>query len=231
MSVSDEKPRGTTLYAAIAAIVLSVLCEIIPSLAHGADAAMLHSQPSPATISPAIRRKLVEKTPLLFVPNQGQLPSDVLYATHTGSLSVDLGRSSVVFYVPKAEPSDGKELSIHPSETQAVHDALRFPGKSVPVHVQQERIEFLGANPNVALEPEDVQAARVNYFLGNDPSRWVHGLKTYAQLRYKNLYPGIDLVFYGKNGKLEYDFVVAPGADPSQIRFRFTGRITGMSGR
>jgi hypothetical protein len=219
MSVLDEKPRGTTLPVAMAAMVLSVVCGLYPGLAR---AAASHSEPLPAT-SPALRRNLVEKTPLLFVPNQGQLPSEVLYATHTGSLSVDLGRSSIVLYVPLAAPSHGQEVSTRPSEEPAAQKVSRSLRKIVAPRVEQERIEFLGANPNVALEPEDMQVARVNYFLGNQPSRWVHGLKTYAQLRYKNLYPGIDLVFYGKNGKLEYDFVVAPGADPSQIRLRFTG--------
>jgi hypothetical protein len=59
----------------------------------------------------------------------------------------------------------------------------------------------------------------VNYFLGNDASKW----RTYARVQYRDVYPGIGLVYYGNQKKLEYDFAVAPGADPSQIRLRFAG--------
>ena len=70
-----------------------------------------------------------------------------------------------------------------------------------------------------ALEP---QVERVNYFIGNRPDKWIRDVPTFGKVRYPQVYPGIDVVYYG-NGGTEHDFVVAPGADPAAIRLRFTG--------
>ena len=84
------------------------------------------------------------------------------------------------------------------------------------------RIELAGAS---APQPEGVEAlpGRANYFLGSDPSRWRTGVPTYARVRYANVYPGVDLVYYGNQRQLEHDFIVAPGGDPGRIRLRFKG--------
>ncbi|MCC6537970.1 MAG: SBBP repeat-containing protein [Bryobacterales bacterium] len=71
---------------------------------------------------------------------------------------------------------------------------------------------------------EEPRAGRVNYFVGNDASRWVRDVPTFGRVRYRGVYPGIDLVYYGTDaGRLEHDFVVAPGADPRLIKMRFAG--------
>ncbi|NUQ00248.1 MAG: SBBP repeat-containing protein [Armatimonadetes bacterium] len=64
---------------------------------------------------------------------------------------------------------------------------------------------------------------KINYFIGNDPSRWRRGIPTYEEVTYPAVYPGIDLVYYGRQGQLEYDFRVAPKADPQRIALRFEG--------
>ena len=56
-----------------------------------------------------------------------------------------------------------------------------------------------------------------NYFIGNDPKKWRTNVPNYAKVKYKNIYPGVDLVCYGNHRQLEYDFIVRPGADPRQI--------------
>jgi len=63
----------------------------------------------------------------------------------------------------------------------------------------------------------------VNYFIGNDQSKWRRNVPTYRRVYLKDIYPGIDLVYYGKQRQLEYDLVVAPGADPKLIRFTVEG--------
>ena len=63
----------------------------------------------------------------------------------------------------------------------------------------------------------------VNYFIGNNPAKWHTNIETFGKVRYSELYPGIDLVYYGNPRQLEHDFVVEPGADPSTIRWRFDG--------
>ena len=71
-------------------------------------------------------------------------------------------------------------------------------------------------------EPLDETGTRINYFVGQQTS-WKTGLTTYARVRYREVYPGIDLVFYGRDGALEYDFVLQPGANSRLIRWRING--------
>ena len=70
---------------------------------------------------------------------------------------------------------------------------------------------------------EDRLGAVSNYFIGNDPKKWRENIANYGRVRYRDVYPGIDLVYYGNNGKLEYDFIVKPGADPNGIRLALSG--------
>jgi hypothetical protein len=83
------------------------------------------------------------------------------------------------------------------------------------------RMRLTGA----AVEPEadDLLQGRSNYLTGADPSKWIRGVPHFRQIQYKQLYPGISLAFYGNGNLLEHDFQVEPGADPSQISFRFDG--------
>ena len=71
---------------------------------------------------------------------------------------------------------------------------------------------------------EQLLPGRINYFLGNDPEEWKTDLPTYAKVRYPHVYPGIDLVYYGNQRQLEYDFIVAPGANAAVIQMRFDGK-------
>ncbi|MCC7493989.1 MAG: right-handed parallel beta-helix repeat-containing protein [Fimbriimonadaceae bacterium] len=81
-----------------------------------------------------------------------------------------------------------------------------------------------GANPAARVTASDPLAGRSNYFLGNDPRRWRTAVRHYEKVRVAAVYPGIDLVVYGTaDGRVEHDFVVAPGADPSQIAFDVGG--------
>jgi hypothetical protein len=82
---------------------------------------------------------------------------------------------------------------------------------------------WLGANPNPVVTGEQPLPGTVNYFLGNDPAQWHTNIPTFQQVRYHNVYPGVDQVYYGNQGQLEYDFVVAPGANPAAIQLGFTG--------
>ena len=80
-----------------------------------------------------------------------------------------------------------------------------------------------GASENVAVVGTDQLPGKSNYFIGNDPKKWHRDVPQFARVRYQNVYPGIDLVYYGNQGRLEYDFEVAPGVDPKQVNLRFRG--------
>ena len=86
------------------------------------------------------------------------------------------------------------------------------------------RIRFRGANPRAAAEGLGKQAGRVNYFLGADASRWRRGVPAFTRVRYREIYPGVDLDYYGSGSELEYDLIVAPGADPERILLDVEGR-------
>ncbi|HKE21588.1 MAG TPA: SBBP repeat-containing protein [Bryobacteraceae bacterium] len=77
------------------------------------------------------------------------------------------------------------------------------------------------ANPSARIAGEAQQPSVSNYIVGNDPAAWHTAVPNYGSVRYTGVYPGIDLVYYGKEGNLEYDWIVSPGADPKQIRITF----------
>ena len=82
------------------------------------------------------------------------------------------------------------------------------------------QLRLLNANPAASVTGGDELPGKVNYLIGNDPRQWHTDLPTYSKVRYRDVYPGIDLVYYGnQSGQLEYDFVVAPGADPAPLRW------------
>jgi hypothetical protein len=85
------------------------------------------------------------------------------------------------------------------------------------------RMKLFGANLGARVEGEGQEVSISNYFVGNDPSKWRTSVPNYGRARYRGLYPGIDLVYYGHHGSLEYDWVVSPGADPKAIRLTFDG--------
>ncbi len=86
------------------------------------------------------------------------------------------------------------------------------------------RMKLVGASANAAVTGAEELPGKSNYFIGNDPAKWRTNVPNYAKVRYQNVYPGVDLVYYGsQGGQLEYDFVVAPGADPHAIGLSFQG--------
>ncbi len=98
---------------------------------------------------------------------------------------------------------------------------LALPGSSRRGNGLQ--INFLRGRAKAEVVGEDVLESGVNYFLGNVSARWIGNLPTFGRIRYRHIYPGTDLVFYGNGTSLEHCFVVAPGGDPAQIRFAIDG--------
>src|SRR5215510_3103922 len=81
----------------------------------------------------------------------------------------------------------------------------------------------LHGSSNAQIAGEEIIPGTTNYLRGNDPSLWKTNIPCFSRLRYLGIYAGIDLVFYGRAGELEHDFVVAPGADPAQINLELKG--------
>jgi uncharacterized protein (TIGR03437 family) len=161
-------------------------------------------QAAPAANRP--QAKLLS-VPLSFEPNQGQTDSAVQFLSRGTGYTLFLTPGKVVLNLERQQPVPAAAKG-HTPQAASV-DTLR--------------ISLIGANPManaVGLAP---QPGVVSYFIGNDPKNWRSGIPTYSKVEYRQVYPGVDLVFYGNQRQLEYDFVVAPGADPSRIAWRIDG--------
>ncbi len=96
-----------------------------------------------------------------------------------------------------------------------LHDSLAAPATA--------QMRFAGANPGAKVQGEGELPGKINFFIGNDSSQWQTGLPTFARVQITEIYPGINLVFHGNQQQLEYDFALAPDADPNAIRIHFDG--------
>ncbi len=85
------------------------------------------------------------------------------------------------------------------------------------------RMRLAGADESAPFDGKDELAGKSNYFIGNNPAAWHRDVPRFARVRYQHVYPGIDLQYYGNQGRLEYDFEIAPGADPRRISLKFEG--------
>jgi len=90
-------------------------------------------------------------------------------------------------------------------------------------------MKLVGANPHAKVSGLEELPGKSNYFIGNDPKKWRTNVSNYAKVKYSDVYPGVDLVYYGNQGKLEYDFVVRPGADPRQIALQLVAPASSRS--
>ncbi len=151
--------------------------------------------------------------PLYFEPNQGQFSFD---ASDSRAEFVNRGSGYNLFL-----GADGAILSFA-NRNQRKDKSVR-PGSSTAPQLEFLQMKLAGANPNALMNAAEPLPGKSNYFIGNDPAKWRHGIPHFARVRYQDVYPGINLVFYGKQGQLEYDFQVAPGTDPSLAQLEFNG--------
>lgn len=158
-------------------------------------------------------RSVFAGLPLMFEPNQGQGnldPADprVKFVARGSGYSLFLGE-------------EGAILNLRSQARK--NNASKRMAKPVLARVDSLRMKLAGSNPNAGLTATDLLPSTSNYLLGNDPAKWRRGVPQFSHVRYDNVYPGINLIFYGRQGQLEYDFQVAPGSDPSQAELEFDG--------
>lgn len=142
--------------------------------------------------------------PASFEANHGQTDPQVRYLAH--------GKGFTMFLTPGEAV-----LSLAQPTAQAGGGAAPTTRSSVV------RMKFLGANADPRISGVGELPGKANYFSGADPASWRTNVPTYGKVRYDGVYPGIDLVYYGTKAEFEYDFVVAPGADPNQISIALEG--------
>ncbi|MFT3746156.1 MAG: SBBP repeat-containing protein [Pyrinomonadaceae bacterium] len=118
--------------------------------------------------------------------------------------------------------SQGNGYNFLLTPTEAVLSLERPRSKSNP-RSTVFRTKFVGADPAAKMIGIEELPGRNNYFIGNDADKWRTDVPTFGKVKYEKIYPGIDLVYYGNQRQLEYDLLVAPGADPSAIKLSITG--------
>src|SRR5579864_229133 len=163
-----------------------------------ASTGYLHShharvQDLPNKASPATLLNTYGKLPLVFEANQGQSDGSVKFLTRGNGYSLFLTTGGPVLAL--GDKTGQGMLYLH----------------------------LVGANADAQVVGLDELPGKVSYFVGNDARMWRSGIPTYAQVMYRNVYPGVNLVFYGNQEHLEYDFVLTPGANPNIIQLNFEG--------
>jgi uncharacterized repeat protein (TIGR01451 family) len=149
--------------------------------------------------------------PMRFEPNVGQAPSEVRYVARGTGYALFLTDSEAVLSLARDDADRPDKPGLLDAEPEAA-----APQRAL-------RLRWSGARAGARAAGVDELPSRSNYFVGADPAKWRAGVANFARVRYEGVYEGVDAVFYGDQGRLEYDFVVAPGADPDQIRVRFEG--------
>src|SRR6185437_13831219 len=148
----------------------------------------------PATNSVAPLKGL----PVSFEQNQGQVDSQVRFLAHAGQGTMYFTPAEAVLALPSRDSQN-------------------------KIHISALRLKWVGANANPQIVAEQPLPGKINYLIGRDPAHWHTGIPTFARVRYRGIYPGVDAAFYGKEGEIEYDLVLSPGADPANISLGLEG--------
>ena len=191
-----------------------------------AAASLPASTPTASTPSADLRgrvRASLSALPLGFEANQGETDPQVKYMARGDGYTLFLTQNEAVFAVDSFSPADGSASSINLNSTNgsslhARHHQSHAEEKSAAIHMQ-----FLGANSHPLVVAANALPGTINYYFGNDPSKWQQGVQQYSAVTYREVYPGVNLLFHGKQRQAEFDFIVSPGASPSPIEVGFTG--------
>jgi hypothetical protein len=145
---------------------------------------------------------------IFFESNHGQADSQVLYLSRSSRYTLFLTRAGATIVLP----------SLRKKEPATATRQVRY-----------FRLRFRNANPQAELTGIEALPGTSNYFSGPDPKLWQTRVSQFAKVRYSNLYPGIDVIFYFRDGQLEYDVVALPGADPTAVSLQAEGANTSLT--
>ncbi len=148
------------------------------------------------------------KLPLSFAANLGQADSRARFIASGGSYRLFLTANEAVLGLKPATHAASKENA---------------DGRDSADVGQILRLRLSGANRQAMIEALDELPGKLNYFIGKNPSQWRTNIPTYSQVKYRNAYPGIDVLYHGNQQQLEYDFLIAPGSSPRRIKLTFAG--------
>ena len=237
MSIISRPVRnpGSVVAKTIRLLVAGLLClplgcmtqvrEPLPARGGAKTAQPAQVQSTADQLAPAtgVKRNKVaqalKRQPLLFEQNLGQTDPDVLFLARGRGYQLFLTASEAVLTLQAVHPSR-RDVHAQAPTGDAAHK-FRPSAKMSPPAVL--RVAMVGAQKPRSVVGVDASAGHVNYLHGRDQSAWRSGVPTFARVEYKDVYPGIDLVYHSAQQQLEFDFVVAAGADPGRLRLAFKG--------
>ena len=207
-------------------IPLSLAVSVVLLLLHALHSAAYAQSPRTRIIAPVraaethASAKLAGsygKLPLSFEANQGQTDPHVRFLSRGNGYSLFLTAKEAVLalHKPAMDPEAGNHGDRLPGHS-GISGERSFKTDVV-------RMQLAGARSDALVTGKNKLPGVANYFIGNDQQKWQTSMPTYGQVEYRHVYPGVDLTYYGNQQQLEYDFVVAPNADPSPIRLHFAG--------
>ena len=225
-----SKPAASRawIFALCIVVVLAIsVFSLVLSPAHRgatnptAPAASVAAKPG-VVATPAARLRVQANyaaLPLAFEQNQGQTDAQVKYMARGDGYILFLTANDAVFSL-QSRSSNSATPATRGAELRAKNGAERVAQKdsAAVVHMQ-----LAGGNSLAKVSASSRLPGQSNYFLGNDPRKWHSDVPHYARVSYQDVYPGVNLAFHGAQRQTEFDFVVAPGANPAPIGFHFTG--------
>ena len=185
------------------------------ALASTAATASLDLRAIAKDVDPATRASVEEnygKLPLSFEANNGQVDDAVKFLARGSGYTLFLTSTEAVLSLRHGKAKD------------PMAKPGREPKESRPVGNDVVRLKLIGANSKPKMAGLDELPGKSNYFIGKDPAKWRKDVSNYSKVKIEDVYPGIDLVYYGNQRQLEYDWIVDPGTDPGVIKFAVEGK-------
>ena len=168
------------------------------------------------TATPRVQAQFLN-LPMRFEANHGQTNPKVNFISRGSGYTLFLTPAEAALVLKEHGRSHGVE-----DRPSALRSGNEVPSRTAPRSLSVLRMKLVGANPSAKAKGLEELPGKTNYFIG-DPSQWRTGIPSYKKVEYRDIYPGIHLIYYGNEHQLEYDFVAAPGADPERITLSFDG--------
>ncbi|MEE8405254.1 MAG: SBBP repeat-containing protein [candidate division Zixibacteria bacterium] len=169
----------------------------------------------------------IASMPLAFTANQGQWDDEVLFRANTGGATMWFSPDGAYYQFTRTIESSASQISSsYPDVTlsgQSPAEGVEGLHEPDSVETMMIKASFVGANLNPHIIGVNMIDYKCNYFIGNDPNKWQTDVPNYSAVMYEEIYGGIDLKYYGNGTQMEYDFIVSPGADYSQIKIQYEG--------
>ncbi|HYJ88611.1 MAG TPA: SBBP repeat-containing protein, partial [Pyrinomonadaceae bacterium] len=221
-----QRSNRRTIYISAIVLLISTVCLFAAAVGAIYEPPSIVSEPSQIAVpSTAQVREAYGRLPLSFEANAGQAHESVDFVARGAGYTLSLSPSGAGLALTRQ--SDKSPQSAEPSASDSERSGVRARSnranntrQSLP---RVLRMGIVGGDKSALAVGTDKLPGKVNYFIGRDPRLWRTDVSTFERVRYGNVYPGVDVVYYGNQGQLEYDFVVAPGRDPGVVKLQFKG--------